>query len=75
VTTSHPDAADVTKLRDPIAARLSRRVLEGQIHILEAQIAQLTEVMRKLGEQEERIASESSGAPEGEPEAAERRTE
>ncbi|MDQ3890311.1 MAG: hypothetical protein M3312_07135 [Actinomycetota bacterium] len=73
---SHPDAADLAKLRDPLAARLSRRVLEGQIHILEAQIAQLTEVMRKLGEQEERIASDSSGAREGEPEQApERRTE
>lgn len=52
--------ADLGAMRDPVAARLGRRVLEGQIHMLEAQIAQLGELARLLGERERELESASA---------------
>ena len=55
--------AGLTAMRDPVAARLGRRALEGQIHMLEAQIARLSELARLLGERESELVSASaSGA-------------
>jgi hypothetical protein len=65
--------ANLAKVRDPRAARLGRRVLEGQIHMLEAQIGQLTELVRSLEQQEIRLEQASEVGEEIE-EPAERRT-
>jgi hypothetical protein len=54
MTTPVPDFFDimsiVTRLRDPASVRMTRAILEGQIQVLEAQVAQLREVSKSLGE-------------------------
>jgi hypothetical protein len=54
--------ANLRQITDPRAARLSRRVLEGQIHMLEAQIAQLGELARRLEQQEGQLEKGSGEA-------------
>jgi ubiquinone biosynthesis protein UbiJ len=61
------------ELTDPLAAQFAGRVLEGQIHMLEAQIAQLTEIVDRLREQEKALTEETA-AP-GTAEVAARRKE
>jgi hypothetical protein len=57
MTTPVPDFFDimsiVTRLRDPASVRMTRAILEGQIQVLEAQVAQLREVSKSLGEVQE----------------------
>jgi hypothetical protein len=57
MTTPVPDFFDimsiVTRLRDPASVRMTRAILEGQIQVLEAQVAQLREVSKNLGEVQE----------------------
>jgi hypothetical protein len=57
MTTPAPDFFDimsiVTRLRDPASVRMTRAILEGQIQVLEAQVAQLREVSKSLGEVQE----------------------
>ena len=54
MTTPVPDFFDlisvVTRLRDPASVRITRSILESQIQVLEAQVAQLREVTKTLGE-------------------------
>ena len=65
LVTGQPEAlADLAAMRDPVAARLGRRALEGEIHMLEAQIAQLSELARVLREREREL--ESAAASSGE---------
>lgn len=56
MTTPVPDFFDlisiVTRLRDPVSVRVTRSILESQIQVLEAQVAQLREVTKNLGEVE-----------------------
>jgi hypothetical protein len=52
--------AAVGEMTDPVAVRLSKRVLEGQIHMLEAQIAQLSEVIDGLTQHEKALVSEGA---------------
>jgi hypothetical protein len=40
------------EVNDPLAVRLARRMVDGQIHILEAQVAKLQEITRQLEERE-----------------------
>lgn len=59
MTTFEGDAlAAVGEMTDPVAVRLSRRVLEGQIHMLEAQIARLSELIDGLAQHEKALVSE-----------------
>jgi hypothetical protein len=59
VGTFEEDAlAAVGEMTDPVAVRLSRRVLEGQIHMLEAQIAQLSELIDGLAQHEKALVAE-----------------
>jgi ubiquinone biosynthesis protein UbiJ len=67
------DRDSLGELTDPLAARFAGRVLEGQIHMLEAQIVQLTEIADRLREQEKALTEETA-AP-GTAEVAARRKE
>jgi hypothetical protein len=56
MTTPVPDFSDlisiVSRLQDPVSVRVTRSILESQIQVLEAQVAQLREVTKSLGEVE-----------------------
>ncbi|MDQ3890312.1 MAG: hypothetical protein M3312_07140 [Actinomycetota bacterium] len=56
MTTPAPDFFDlvsiVSRLRDPVSIRITRSMLETQVQVLEAQVAQLREVTKTLAEVE-----------------------
>lgn len=55
-----PDEHDdeIAQVRDPDGLRLTRRLVEGQIHLLSAQIAQLREIRSQLDERESELLHE-----------------
>jgi hypothetical protein len=71
---SAPDPARFAELTDPVAVRLSRRVLEGHIHMLEAQIARLLELARTLEDREADLLRSEPPHQENDPAPPKERT-